>query len=185
MYTILVNNDNSLITSVRTRIIQGTSNIDCLHILTQPIYNNIDLRSLKVIMTYTLPNATEPATMILAPSEELYKDRLEYKITLDYTLTSEIGDIYFYLTFIDESANIVRKTTMGTITISPIKEIDYQSDKSVATVDNIHLDKTTNELYLTANGQVVGNTISMNDLSDSIIDTSSSEGLVTVITEEG
>ena len=55
MYTILVNDDNSLQTSIRSKIVQGSKNIDYLHFLINPTYNDIDMSELSVILTYILP----------------------------------------------------------------------------------------------------------------------------------
>ena len=82
MYTILVNDDNTLQTSIRSKIIQGSKNIDYLHFLINTTYNDIDISELSVILTYILPISKERKTLILEKSEELYKERLEYKVLL-------------------------------------------------------------------------------------------------------
>ena len=83
MYTILVQDDNTLQTSIRTRIMQNSKNIDYLHFLVKPNYNEIDMTDLTVVLTYILPISKERKTLTLTKSEELYKERLEYKILLD------------------------------------------------------------------------------------------------------
>lgn len=47
--------------------------------------------------------------------------------------------------------------------------------------DNIVLDTETHELYLVSNGVPIGNKITTDDLGDSIVESTSDEGLVTVI----
>ena len=97
MYTILVKNDNSLQPSITdTKIIQGSKNIDYLRFLINPTYNDIDISELSVILTYILPVSKERKTLILEKSEELYKERLEYKVLLNNDenfITSEYGDV--------------------------------------------------------------------------------------------
>ena len=105
MYTILVNDDNSLQSSIRTRLIQGSKNIDYLRFLINPTYNDIDISELSVILTYILPVSKERKTLILEKSEELYKERLEYKVLLNNDenfITSEYGDVKMWLTFMND-----------------------------------------------------------------------------------
>lgn len=186
MYTILVNDDNTLQTSIRTRIMQGSKNVDNLHFLAKPIYNEIDMTDLIVVLTYILPISKERKTLTLTKSEELYKDRLEYKILLnpdENLLTSEIGELKMWLTFMNGS-DVIRYTTPTVLTIYPTEVADITPNEPTQTpnVDSIYLDKDTNSLYLTANGTTVGTPIPINELSNAIVD-SSNDGLVTVITE--
>ena len=48
--------------------------------------------------------------------------------------------------------------------------------------DNIVLNPETNEIYLTSNGEIIGNKITVDELSDVIVDATMDEGLVHVIT---
>lgn len=187
MYTILVQDDNSLQASVRTRIMNGSKNIDELHFLVKPIYYGIDMTELSVVLTYILPVSKERKTLTLTKSEELYKDRLEYKILLDNDenyITSEVGEVKLWLTFLDNDKNTVRYTTPTIIAVYPTEDTTDEPSKPTETqvVDNLYLDKNTNSLYLTSNGTTVGEPISINDLSSAIVD-NTNDGLVTVITE--
>ena len=186
MYTILVNDDNTLQTSVRSKIMQGNKNVDDLHFLIKPNYNEIDMTDLSVVLTYILPISKERKTMTLAKSEELYKERLEYKILLDddeNLITSEYGDVKLWLTFMNGS-DVVRYTTTTVLTVYPTEVTDITPNEPTQTpnVDSIYLDKDTNSIYLTANGATVGTPIPINELSNAIVD-SSNDGLVTVITD--
>ena len=186
MYTILINDDNTLHTSIRTRIMQNSKNVDELHFLVKPNYNEIDMTELKVILTYIMPISKERKTLTLTKSEELYKERLEYKILLDNDenlITSEVGDIKMWLTFMHDD-EVVRYTTPTILTVYPTEETTVEPNKPVQTptVDSIYLDKDTNSIYLTANGSSVGIPIPINELTNAIVD-SSNDGLVTVITE--
>ena len=185
MYTILVNDDNSLQTSIRSKIIQGSKNIDYLHFLINPTYNDIDISELSVILTYILPVSKERKTLVLEKSEELYKERLEYKVLLNNDenfITSEYGDVKMWLTFMNDG-DIVRYTTP---TFLPIIRAEDTSDipepPESQNVDSLYLDKDTKSIYLTAGGSTVGAAIPMKDLSDAIVE-SSNDGLVTVITD--
>ena len=186
MYTILVQDDNTIHASKRKRIMQGSKNIDNLRFLVKPSYNEIDMTELSAVLTYILPISKERKTLTLTRSEELYKDRLEYKILLnddENFITSEIGDIKLWLTF-KKDDEVVRYTTSTYISIYKREEDENASPEttSIPTVDNIYLDRDTSSIYLTSNGETVGSAISINALSNAIVDTTK-QGLITVITD--
>ena len=132
MYTILVNQDNTMITSVRERIMQRSKLVDSLHFLVDPIYKGLDMSDFTVIMEYILPVSKKYITEILIKSNEPYnskinKEMLEYTLPFDTKLTREPGDIKVQLTFtkvdLDEYGNnrqYVRKISETTIHITPI-----------------------------------------------------------------
>ena len=144
------------------------------------------MSELSVILTYILPISKERKTIRLEKSEELYKERLEYKILLDNDenyITSEYGDIKMWITFMDNE-DVIRYTTPTFITVYRAEVTDLEPSEPTQTpnVDSIYLDKDTNSIYLTANGETVGTAIPINDLSNAIVD-SSNDGLISVITE--
>ena len=162
---------------------QSTKNIDSLHFLVKPIYNDIDMTDATVVLTYILPISKERKTLTLTKSEELYKERLEYKILLGEEFTTEFGDIQMYLTFMIGD-DIIRKTNSAIITINKVEEtiIDPDEPSTISNVDDLYFDKDTNQIYLTAGGMAVGGSISVSDLSNAIVDTTN-EGLVNVVTD--
>lgn len=215
MYTILVTQDNELITSIKERIMQRSKLVDNLHFLVDPIYKEIDMTDFVVTLEYILPVSKEYETDILVKSDELYKGtKLEYKLPFDTKLTKEPGEIEVQLTFakieLDEngqSIQLVRKTSSCFITIVPISAwsdiipdsalnaIDQRILETQAQIkaleelsgviatakaDNIVLDESTHELYLTANGEAIGNRIDMDELGDAIVE-NAEDGLVTMI----
>ena len=127
MYTILVNNQNELITTVKERIMQRSKLVDKLHFLVDPMYKDLDMSTFSVVMEYITPISREYKTEILVLSDELYKDKLEYTLPFDTYLTKEGGKIEVQITFVrvemDEEGNTtqrVRKTSPTTITVTPI-----------------------------------------------------------------
>ena len=214
MYTILVDNDNTLQTSIKTRIMQRSKLVDSLHFLVEPMYNEHDMSTFTVTMKYQLPVSNEPCSELLTLSEELYKEKLEYKLPIDTKLTREAGDIEVLLTFtkaeLDEDGVVkqyVRTTSSTVLKIIPIAawtnittddalnavdqrllQVDamiqaltetgdlYSSTKA----DNIVLDSESQEIYLTANGNIIGDKVGLSDLGTKIVE-SSSEGLVTMM----
>lgn len=127
MYTILLGEDNQLITSVRERVIQKSKLVDSLHFLVDPIYKGISMKDFLATLEYVTPVGREYKTETLVKSDELYKGKLEYKLDFDSDLTKEAGEIEIQLTFTrvilnPDGSNIqqVRKTSSTSITILPI-----------------------------------------------------------------
>lgn len=124
MYTILVNDSNALVTTVKERIMQRSKLVDKLHFLVNPTYKEHDMTKFTVVMEYVSPASRELHTELLTQSSELYKGMIEYTLPFDTSLTKEAGDIEVILTFtyveMDADGNTyqyVRKTTSTTITI--------------------------------------------------------------------
>ena len=214
MYTILVNDDNTLTTSVRERIIQRSKLVDSLHFLVSPTYKGLDMTDFTVTMEYILPVSKEYVSEVLVKSEELYKEMLEYKLPFDTDLTKEAGEIEVKLTFskvdLDEDGNdiqYVRKISATSITIVPIESwCDIIPDKALDAIDqriiktdalikalleaneitrlekadNLVLDNENKELYLTAEGNQIGDKVKLSDLGNEIVQ-SSDEGLITMM----
>lgn len=143
MYTILLNENNELTTSVRERIMQRSKLVDSLHFLVDPTYKNMDMSDFTVMMEYILPVSREYKTEILVKSDELYKNKLEYKLPFDTCLTKEAGKIEVQLTFAKveldaegKSKQYVRKTSPTTVTIVPIAAwSDIIADSALTALD--------------------------------------------------
>lgn len=143
MYTILLNESNELITSVKERIMQRSKLVDSLHFLVDPIYKEMSMSDFLVTMEYILPTSREYKTEILVQSPELYKGKLEYKLPFDTCLTKEHGKIEVQLTFTKveltpdgDNIQYVRKTSPTTITIVPIAAwSDVIADDALTALD--------------------------------------------------
>lgn len=94
-------------------------------------------------LEYVLPISKRYRSDILTKSEELYKNKLEYILPFDTTLTSEPGDIEIQLTFTNvdmtaegETVQYVRKVGPGIIHIIPIQKwSDLITDNALDVVD--------------------------------------------------
>lgn len=214
MYTILVNQDNTMITSVRERIMQRSKLVDSLHFLVEPIYKELDMSEFTATLEYLLPISKKYISKPLIKSEELYKGKLEYKLSFDTNLTQEPGDIELQITFtkvdLDADGNdiqLVRKIDSTTVHITPISAwsdiipdealsaIDQRIIKTDAQIkaleelneitattkaDNIKLDEETNDIYLTADGEKIGDSINISDLGTTLAE-NTKEGLIKMI----
>ena len=127
MYTILITDQNEMVTTVKERIMQRSKLVDNLHFLVAPMYKDISMADCTVLLEYITPVSREYKTETLVKSDELYKDMLEYKLKFDTCLTKEAGKIEIQLTFIKvglsadgEPIQQVRKISSTTITIVPI-----------------------------------------------------------------
>ena len=73
MYTLLITENNELITSIQERIMQRSKLIDKLHFLTAPMYKDHDMREFSLMMEYVMPVSKRYKSEILTLSSKLYK----------------------------------------------------------------------------------------------------------------
>lgn len=147
MYTILVTQDDELITSIKERVMQRSKLVNTLHFLIDPLYKGLDASKFTVRMEYFTPISKEPHSELLTLSKDLYKDKLEYTIPIDTTLTKEAGNVEIQLAFtmleMDSDGNIiqrVRRTTPSTITITPLSSwSNFPVDGSLNALDSAFL----------------------------------------------
>lgn len=127
MYVILINEDNTLMTSVKERIMQRSKLVDELCFLANPTYKGYDMSQFTAVLEYLTPVSKRYKTEILTLSNEDYKDRLMYVLPFDTELTAEAGKVELQLTFscveLDNNGKTVqrvRKTSKTYIDIHPI-----------------------------------------------------------------
>lgn len=143
MYTILVNDNNELVTTVKERIMQRSKLVDNLHFLANPMYKNVDMSGFTVTMEYVLPVSREYKTETLVKSSALYKGQLEYVLPFDTCLTKEAGKIEIQLTFTrvyldaeGKAKQQVRKVGPATVTIVPVTAwSDIIPDSALSALD--------------------------------------------------
>ena len=142
-YTILVNNDNSLMTTRKERIMQRSKLVDDLCFLVPKLYNGLDMSEYTVNLEYLLPCSRKYCSEILRLSDEAYTNHLKYLLPFDTKFTTEAGAIEAQLTFLkvdlDEEGNDVqrvRKTTTCKIMITPISAwSDIIPDSALTALD--------------------------------------------------
>lgn len=144
IYTILINENNELVSnSTRKRIMQKSNLADELRFITAPTYEGNDMSKATVTLEYHLPISHKYCTLNLVRTDELYNGMLEYIIPFDTRLTSEHGELEIQVTFTYVTRNergefkpLVRKTTPTTITITPIAAwSDFIPDDALTSLD--------------------------------------------------
>jgi hypothetical protein len=143
MYIILVNDDNTLMTSVKERIMQRSKLVDDLCFLAKPTYKGYDMSKFTVVLEYLAPVSKKYHSEILTLSEIQYKDHLMYTLPFDTALTAEAGKVELQLTFAmaeldanGKSIQRVRKTSKTYIEIIPITAwSDIIPDEALTAID--------------------------------------------------
>lgn len=143
MYTIIVEDDNSLYGSCKEKIMQREKLFNKIWFLVKPHYNGYDMSQCTVTMRYLLPISKEFKTETLILSEEDYKGYLKYVLPIDTNLSKEWGDIELNLTFTmidtDDKGNIVqrvRKTANHIIHITELPNWDaFVPDSALSALD--------------------------------------------------
>lgn len=207
MYVILVNDDNTLTTTKRQRIMQKSKLVDDLYFLVNPLYNGYNMENFTVLLEYTLPVSQELRTEMLDLSAERYKGFLQYVLPVDTELTNESGEIELKLTFltIDENnTQRVRKVGNEKILICPTKEwSDIIPDTALSALDqriletdaqikelreigevfektkadNLAYNNDTNELQLMSGETPIGDSIEIDTMDDEEIESVVEEAL--------
>lgn len=218
MYTIVMQEDKSLIVTQAVTIYQRETNVNTLCFLVFPtITEEGEQRNIAeylVVLKMKTPDG-KVLTQLLTANTETYKDRLRYEVAVTADMTAVAGKITAYLTFlkVSESETGLQKEHVfhsgnAYITVQPKEDFVFIPDKSLQAfdqlmlqtqakldqlediaesidtqkADNIVLDPDTNEIYLTSNGEIIGNKITIDELSDVIVDATADEGLIHVIT---
>lgn len=212
-YTILVNDNNTVTATERTRIMQRTKNVDNLRIIIPKVYEKQDFTNYTVLMEYKLPISHEVKLEMLTLEDGNYNDNyLLYRLPLVTDFTKENGNVEIQLTIIglamDADGNtveIVRKISPFNVPIIPISnwftvpdsELDVLTQYYLAAQQQIHalndlvtivnqskadsikLDVVDGELYLTSNGNKIGQGVSVEELGNEITERTS-EGTVKI-----
>jgi len=135
MYTILVKNDDTLIATNKQNIMHRSSLVRQLRFLVDPVYasKGLNMADYVCVLEYRTPISNRYTPVVLTPSEELYKEKLEYVLNIDTKITGEVGLVEMQLKWmtVDMLANgsfeeAVRITGSTTIEVLPInKWSDY------------------------------------------------------------
>ncbi len=128
MYTLLINNDNTVTATVTHPIMQRSKLVDDLYFIVPKMYNKYNMSDFDFIMEYKTPVLNKHSLKKLVLVDENYKgDYLKYTLSIDTDLTAENGDVEIKLKFIGLSMQLdgtvlqhVREIMPFKLTIIPI-----------------------------------------------------------------
>lgn len=144
MYTILVDENHSLIATNKERIMQRSSNVNSLCFLVPAQLNDIDIANSTVLLEFVLPVSHKYDSKVLSLSDDSYQSNyLSYSLPFDSSLTAEPGELKVQLTFLyieldenDEPVEKAKKTEEYKIKITPIAAwSDYIPDGQLTALD--------------------------------------------------
>ena len=130
MYSILMQNDKTLVATSRTVLRQYESLVDKIQFIIPRLYGDLDFFTgdYQIVLKY-VDQANIPHTVFLDKSEELYKeDYINCILPVGIELTRFAGDITMYISVLDvniedEIKAEVLHTNGITITITPLDDI--------------------------------------------------------------
>lgn len=101
MYTILINNDNTVIATERQRIMQRSKLVDTFQIIAPKFYEEYDMSKFTLYMEYITPISKTPRLLTLILKDDNYNDDfLLYSLPFDTGITAENGDVEIHFRFV-------------------------------------------------------------------------------------
>lgn len=142
MYTLLINNDNTVTATVTHPIMQRSKLVDDLYFIVPKMYNKYDMSEFSFVMEYRTPISHTYNYKVLVLTDPDYKQEyLRYTIDIDTDLTSENGELELNLkfigTFMQADGTVlqqVRELAPCTITIVPIASWFTAPDEALDTL---------------------------------------------------
>lgn len=141
MYTIIMNSDKSLVTSVKTTLYQREKLVDKIQFLFPTIYQDLDLKTCKAILKYT-DQGNVAHSEILAMDEELYKGYLRFLLPVDTNLNQFSGDVTIRVTFTKVDTVFKKQYVLHTgeisVHINPLSDMySFVTDESLEMIDQM------------------------------------------------
>lgn len=98
--TFLLKDDHSVQHTVKSPVLEKTSNIESINFVCPKTYNDLDMSTFDLVLTYRLPVSKSVKIVTLTLSDEEYKDGyLLYTLPVTAkNITSEVGDVELTLT---------------------------------------------------------------------------------------
>ena len=147
MYTILIKQDNTAVSTETQRIMQRSKLVDTLQFIVPKMYEDYEMREFDFMLQYRLPISHELKWEILTLVNEDYKtDYLLYTVPIDTSLTVENGEVEMQLSFIRKSMQEdgttieqEREIAPVTITIIPVTDWFTVPDSALSTLTQYYL----------------------------------------------
>lgn len=145
MYTLKITDENTVITTVKEKIVERSNYVDNIQIVVKKLYREqIDMTDCTVYMKYILPVSRKIKMTKLKINDSAYEnDYIQYLVPAEAYLTAESGDIEVSFTFLklisnedDTTTSYIRKTQSGVIHISPLAAFDkYEPSEMFDEID--------------------------------------------------
>jgi hypothetical protein len=149
LYTILINEDHSFTHTNKKKIMYRSTGIDTVRFLVNQKYNDLDMRTANVVLEYVTPVNRSYGVVVLTPSAELYKNRVEYLLPIDLKFTSEIGDLEFTINFsrlnMNEEGFLEQVRPIGYTSIKIHDTVRWSDYIASSNLDNIAQIMLTNQ----------------------------------------
>ena len=134
MYTIIMNDDKSLTTSIRTTFYQREKLADKIQFLIPQKYGVMDLSKCTAKLKY-IDQGNISRSELLAKDSELYKDRLRFLLPVNNKLNYFAGNISIRIIFTNEETGQELRTGDCIITIKPSGIIEESSTENSSEVN--------------------------------------------------
>lgn len=179
MYAIKMEDTKELITTIRGTIYQNEKNADTLVFLLPRVYDETDMADCTVLMRYVLPSGSGRSEEIEMDPIPYNDEYYRYRLKAATRFTKEFGTITLWLTVFSRDNTVILETGEASVPVLERKDIDdYMSDKDKSKLDlldekvdklqkekadNLTYDKENRKLQLTADGERIGNDVTIPD----------------------
>lgn len=142
VYTILIKDDHSFIHTIRKKIMQRSTGIESIRFLVDKMYGNLDATKANVVLEIRTPISHKYRAVKLTPSEELYKEKVEFIFPIDLDCTLEVGNLEFTISFSylekDSEGNFVEQVRrIGKTSIEICEDVNWSDYIASSDLDNI------------------------------------------------
>ena len=197
MYTVKINDDNTVSIVAKQRIVQFSKLVDELYFIVPKLYNGYEMKNFEFWMLFKPTDGHEFKMELLKLVDENYKnDYLRYTTDFDTNLTKDAGTIEIQLKFVNEEMNsdgqvdnwfVAPDSALDTLTqLLLANRQNVQALKDIAEAlyntkaDDLVIDKIAKKLKVSANGVAVGEGVNLADLGDEVAE-ANDNGLIKVI----
>lgn len=150
MYSIVVDDNNYMHTSVYKPILQKSNLTDSIKILVPEIYSKYDMKEFSAELKYKTPQSGKVGAVIMSDPTILENGYIQFVVPVDINMTTEAGILKIILTFtkmdkLKEGTALVRKVGPADVPITAIGEWDGEipdedidaMDKKLAEMQNM------------------------------------------------
>lgn len=190
MYTIKMDNNKNLFTSVRTNIFQKENMVDKIQFLIPKDFNELGLENYTALLKYVDPNGNFQSEVLTA-DVDTFEDYIKYELPVSTKLTQIAGSISLRLTFIlYESEEITDKLETNSTTLAILKPdgfSDYVNFEDIKAIQeqlgkmptDLEIDESDN-LHLVHNDEKIGEGVEILVPTDMDLDDGNHDGIIEI-----